>query len=117
MLYESGDETGQVQVKSSPAPKTEAPVELGPPSVKNSAPAVVFHPLAYRGVVAEWPVELRERWGHRANALEESGLSWRDAEAQAFSIGEPGSLSLLAGLGVLAAATHCLRNRRNRAVD
>jgi len=49
-----------------------------------NAPAPVFHPLAYRGVVAEWPVEWRERWGRRANALEESGLSWRDAEAQAF---------------------------------
>jgi hypothetical protein len=86
MLYDSGDETGHVhvEVKSSPAPRTEAPVELGPPTVKNSAAAVVFHPLAYRGVVADWPVELRERWGQRANALEEGGLSWRDAEAQAF---------------------------------
>ena len=44
----------------------------------------MFHPLAYRGVVAEWPVEWRERWGRRANALEENGLSWRDAETQAF---------------------------------
>lgn len=52
--------------------------------VKVNGPAPVFHPLAYRGVVAEWPVEWRERWGRRANALEETGLSWRDAEAQAF---------------------------------
>ncbi len=44
----------------------------------------LFHPLAYRGVVAEWPLEFREQWGRRANALEESGLSWRDAETQAF---------------------------------
>jgi hypothetical protein len=43
-----------------------------------------FHPPAYRGVVAGWPVPWRERWGRRANALEETGLSWRDAEAQAF---------------------------------
>jgi hypothetical protein len=35
--------------------------------------------------VAEWPIEWRERWGRRANALEEEhGLSWRDAETQAF---------------------------------
>jgi hypothetical protein len=35
--------------------------------------------------VADWPVEWRERWGRRANALEvENGLSWRDAETQAF---------------------------------
>jgi hypothetical protein len=35
-------------------------------------------------VVAEWPVEFRELWGRRANELEETGLSWRDAETQAF---------------------------------
>jgi hypothetical protein len=40
--------------------------------------------LAYRTVVAGWPVAWRERWGRRANALEETGLSWRDAETQAF---------------------------------
>ncbi|HEX3451236.1 MAG TPA: hypothetical protein VHS97_23485 [Isosphaeraceae bacterium] len=51
---------------------------------RSNPPPPIFHPLAYRGVVAEWPVEWRERWGRRANALEESGLSWRDAEAQAF---------------------------------
>jgi hypothetical protein len=49
---------------------------------KSSVP--VFHPLAYRSVVADWPVEWRERWGRRANDLEETGLSWRDAETQAF---------------------------------
>jgi hypothetical protein len=84
MAYESGDETGQVQVKPTPAPKTEAAPDFGLPSVKSAAPAAVFHPLAYRGVVADWPIELRERWGRRANDLEEGGLSWRDAETQAF---------------------------------
>ena len=44
----------------------------------------VFHPLAYRSVVADWPVDWREQWGRRANELEETGLSWRDAETQAF---------------------------------
>ena len=44
----------------------------------------VFHPPAYRVVVAGWPEDWRERWGRRANDLEEAGLSWRDAEAQAF---------------------------------
>ena len=44
----------------------------------------MFHPPAYRGVVAGWPQGWRERWGRRANELEETGLSWRDAEAQAF---------------------------------
>lgn len=44
----------------------------------------MFHPLAYRGVVAGWTIEDRERWGRRANELEEAGLAWRDAEARAF---------------------------------
>jgi hypothetical protein len=47
-------------------------------------PAPTFHPLAYRSVVAGWPVEFRELWGRRANELEETGLPWRDAETQAF---------------------------------
>jgi hypothetical protein len=34
--------------------------------------------------VAGWPIEWREQWGLRANELEEAGLSWRDAETQAF---------------------------------
>jgi hypothetical protein len=46
--------------------------------------ATVFHPLAYRSVVANWPIDWREQWGRRANDLEETGLSWRDAEAKAF---------------------------------
>jgi hypothetical protein len=50
----------------------------------NPGPAQVFHPPAYRGVVAGWPEDWREQWGRRANELEEAGLSWRDAEAQAF---------------------------------
>ena len=41
-------------------------------------------PLPYRSVLASWPDEWRERWGRRANDLEEAGLSWRDAEGRAF---------------------------------
>jgi hypothetical protein len=40
--------------------------------------------LEYRNILATWPVQWRERWGRRSNELEEGGLSWRDAEAQAF---------------------------------
>lgn len=50
----------------------------------SAGPTQVFHPPAYRGVVAGWPEDRREHWGRRANELEEAGLSWRDAEAQAF---------------------------------
>ena len=45
---------------------------------------VIQHPPAYRKVIAGWTDDWRERWGLLANSLEESGLSWRDAESQAF---------------------------------
>jgi hypothetical protein len=38
----------------------------------------------HRVALARWPIEWRERWGYRANALEDSGMNWRDAEIQAF---------------------------------
>ncbi len=43
-----------------------------------------IRPLPYRTVLANWPDDWRERWGRRANDLEDSGLSWRDAEGRAF---------------------------------
>jgi hypothetical protein len=51
-------------------------------SAKTAAP--IFHPLAYRSVVADWAIDTRKQWGLRANELESTGLSWRDAETQAF---------------------------------
>ena len=47
-------------------------------------PVLDFKSFPYRTALANWPDEWRERWGHRANALEERGMSWQDAEAQAF---------------------------------
>jgi hypothetical protein len=49
-----------------------------------SATLDAVRPLPYRTVLADWPDEWRERWGRRANELEDSGLSWRDAEGRAF---------------------------------
>ena len=51
-------------------------------SARTTAP--IFHPLAYRSVVADWAIDIRKQWGLRANELESTGLSWRDAETQAF---------------------------------
>ena len=86
------DETGGDQLKVEPPPvrssgfrrptKSTAVNQERSPGARPTAP--VFHPLAYRSVVAGWPVEWRELWGQRANDLEETGLSWRDAETQAF---------------------------------
>ena len=45
---------------------------------------VELQPLPYRKVLATWPDHWRERWGLLANALEDRGLSWRDAESRAF---------------------------------
>ncbi len=82
MLF--GDETGgdTDTPATLPAASTRSATPRG--AVKVHPPAPVFHPLAYRGVVAEWSLDWRELWGRRANALEDQGLSWRDAEAQAF---------------------------------
>jgi hypothetical protein len=77
-------ETGETPSPQSAAPASETVESVRTRPVESNSPAPIFHPLAYRGVVAEWPIEWRERWGHRANALEDSGLSWRDAETQAF---------------------------------
>jgi hypothetical protein len=82
MLFGDEEEPGEVAPESVPAADVVPGLRRLP--VKANPPAPVFHPLAYRGVVAEWPVEWRERWGRLANAYEEKGLSWRDAEAQAF---------------------------------
>ena len=79
-----GDEEEAGEVAPAPVPATAIATNGRRFPAKVNPPAPVFHPLAYRGVVAEWPVEWRERWGRRANELEEEGLSWRDAEAQAF---------------------------------
>jgi hypothetical protein len=87
------DEVGDAKIKiESPARSSgfRRPTQLSITSsgqersvaLKSSVP--VFHPLAYRSVVADWPIEWREQWGRRANDLEETGLSWRDAETQAF---------------------------------
>lgn len=82
MIFGDEEQTGQLEPV--PVPATDIASSFRRLPVKSNPPPPVFHPLAYRGVVAEWPVEWRERWGRRANALEENGLSWRDAEAQAF---------------------------------
>ncbi|WP_337177616.1 hypothetical protein [Paludisphaera sp.] len=64
-------------------PRKAAPAKA-PAKPDRTPPPPVFHPLAYRSVVAAWSLESRERWGRRANELEDHGLSWRDAETQAF---------------------------------
>ncbi|WP_165243863.1 hypothetical protein [Paludisphaera soli] len=64
-------------------PRKAAPA-LRPEPADRTPPPPVFHPLAYRSVVAAWTLEARERWGLRSNELEDAGLSWRDAETQAF---------------------------------
>lgn len=79
-----GDEDEAALVNPSAVPAKENPNIPGRRLSRASASGPVFHPPEYRRVLANWPDEWREQWGHRANALEESGLSWRDAETQAF---------------------------------
>ena len=39
----------------------------------------------WREPLARWPDEWRERWGRRANQLEEHGLHWVEAEKLAWN--------------------------------
>lgn len=41
--------------------------------------------LGWRRKLEKWPDEWRERWGRRANQLEEQGLHWIEAERQAMN--------------------------------
>lgn len=41
-------------------------------------------PPPCRAALAHWPVGWREQWGLLANALEDTGLPWHEAEARAF---------------------------------
>ncbi len=40
--------------------------------------------LFCRATVARWSIERRQAWGDRANALQDAGLGWKDAERTAF---------------------------------
>jgi hypothetical protein len=82
MTFGDEDEAGQTSPGAIPAKENPTSARRRP--LRPAPPASVFHRPAYRKVLADWPVEWREQWGHRANALEDNGLSWRDAETQAF---------------------------------
>ncbi len=84
-MFEDEEATVGGEVASEPAGhRTQIAVISHAEHPANPGPTRVSHPPAYRAVVAGWPESWRERWGRRANDLEEAGLSWRDAEAQAF---------------------------------
>jgi hypothetical protein len=86
MMFEDDEAPGAEVGASGSATDRASTVAIAHPrhAAAETTPPRVIHPPAYRGVVAGWPEDWRERWGRRANELEEAGLSWRDAEAQAF---------------------------------
>ena len=65
-------------------------------------------PTRWREMLAKWPDEWRERWGRRANALEEQGLHWLEAERQAMN--ETMILKRQAQTAPKAAAVETTRN-------
>ena len=65
-------------------PDPAASVATGPFETRTFRRDGEVKPMPYRQVLATWPDDWRQRWGRRANDLEESGLSWRDAEGRAF---------------------------------
>jgi hypothetical protein len=84
-MFEDDEALSGGEGASEPAAnRSRIAVVAHPEHQADRGPAQVVHPPAYRGVVAGWPDDWRERWGRRANELEDAGLSWRDAEAQAF---------------------------------
>lgn len=59
------------------APRTwDEPVE----NVTTQVPSRLF----WRASVAQWPLDRRQRWGDRANELQDDGFGWKDAERVAF---------------------------------
>lgn len=48
-------------------------------------PDALSDDLGWRRRLAKWPDLWRERWGRRANALEEGGMAWVEAERQAWN--------------------------------
>jgi hypothetical protein len=59
---------------------------LGDESARAEREAIQSEPTRFywRVVLPTWPVELRERWGRRANQLAESGVAWPDDERTAY---------------------------------
>jgi ribosomal protein L13E len=84
MIFDDEAPDPNAGAPESAADRSRAAVTAHPQHTVAPSPRPVSHPPAYRSVVAGWPEDRRERWGRRANELEEAGLSWRDAETQAF---------------------------------
>ena len=78
------DLTSNVYAEDRLSPKQSRPGVRSSVGHPHAPKLAIEHPPAYRKVVAGWSDDWRERWGLLANSLEESGLSWRDAESQAF---------------------------------
>ncbi len=79
-MFDEDEAPGAVAGASGPgADRSRTAVVAHPRHGASAGPPPVSHPPAYRGVLATWPEHWRERWGRRANELEEAGLPWRDA--------------------------------------
>lgn len=53
--------------------------------IDGDSPEALNDALPWRRRLAKWPDEWRERWGVRANQLEDTGLDWVEAERQAWN--------------------------------
>ena len=62
------------------APRVRAQVDEPGETAEGSLGVLKY----YRVALANWPDPWRLRWGQRANELQDKGMSWRDAEVQAF---------------------------------
>jgi hypothetical protein len=62
----------------------EVLADLKPELIELLTPSPRFAPMPWRDALANASIEFRERWGYRANELEEGGMPWREAEEQAY---------------------------------
>jgi hypothetical protein len=68
------------------ANRSEILARLGTPPAVLELPTGRWRPrpLPWRSKVGSWPLDLRQRWGDRANALQDQGHPWHEAERIAF---------------------------------
>jgi hypothetical protein len=68
-----GGPAGDPATDTPPRPSAEVP--SGPWSPR---------PLPWRAILPRWPTDAREKWGRRADQLEDEGVAWPESERRAF---------------------------------
>ncbi len=86
LAFEDMEELGVGDSKFADLPLWYSRLVAPSPSVEpeESAAPEPCSRLFWRATVSRWPIDRRQAWGDRANALQDAGLGWKDAERTAF---------------------------------